>query len=260
LSIIPTRPSLDTMLVPLSMGVGADGLHELCRGVGAGVGEHDTCGAFPSCVGVTVGGVVRASRDGLHDIWFGVGAGVGEQDTCGDTVGSSDKDGRKDTDGTADGCCELLGMLLGLRLFDNDGCEDTDGTADGTSDRDALGILDALGSELKEGCCELLGMLLGSKLFDKDGCEDTDGTADGTMDRDALGCALADGCCELLGIVLGSELFLVVGPAVSVGSCDSDGCDDKDGTPEGAFDCDALGWMEALGFELAEGCCELLGT
>ena len=47
------------------------------------VGEHDTCGVFPSCVGFTVGGAVRASIDGLHDLCFEVGIGVGEHDTCG---------------------------------------------------------------------------------------------------------------------------------------------------------------------------------
>ena len=269
-----------------------------------------------------MGGVVRASRDGRHDIWCGVGAGVGEQDTCGvvmscvgltvgvdvraGTVGFSDKDGREDMDGTADGCCELLGMLLGSKLLDKDGREDADGTADGTLDRDALGCA------LVDGRNELLGMLLGSTLLDNDGCEDMDGTADrdgredkdgtpeGTVDCDALGCELAEGRSELLGMllgaelfllvgpavsvgscdsdgmllgceltdgrnellgtVLGSELYLVVGPAVRVGSCDSDGCDEKEGTAEGTVDCDSLGWLEELGFELTEGCCELLGT
>lgn len=57
------------------------GLHEICGS--AVVGEHDTCGVFPSCVGFTVGGAVRASIDGLHDLCFEVGAGVGEHDTCG---------------------------------------------------------------------------------------------------------------------------------------------------------------------------------
>ena len=58
----------------------------------------------------------------------------------------------------AEGCGDLLGMLLGSELLAADGRDEKDGTPEGTWDWALLGSPEKLGCALEEGCCELLGM------------------------------------------------------------------------------------------------------